>query len=63
MKGLEALEAARLDVKIPESVTDIRYFAFSGCSALEIRFPGALKQLDDCAFCKCSSLRSIVAGP
>lgn len=46
---------------IPETVTEIGYYAFAGCSSLEqINIPNGVTFIGDLAFCDCSSLKQIV---
>ena len=51
-------------VKIPDSVTEIGYHAFSDCSSIEeIKIPDTVTKIGDCAFSGCDSLREINVSP
>ena len=52
------------DLTVPDSVTEISSFAFSGCTALRsVSIPGSVAMIGPAAFSNCSSLSSItVAG-
>ena len=48
------------DVAVPEGITSIGTWAFSGCSSLEsITLPEGVTSIGNCAFSGCRSLKSI----
>ena len=61
---VECSQDASGSIIIPDSVTSIGYWAFSGCSSLEsIVIPDSVTSVGKSAFCGCSSLESIVVSP
>lgn len=49
-----------LSYSVPDSVTEINEYAFSGCSALtSVEIPDAVTEINDCTFRGCSALTSI----
>ena len=50
-------------VTIPNSITSIESYAFSGCSSLEnLRIGDGMKSIEEYAFYNCSNLKEIVLG-
>ena len=50
------------ELVIPESVTDIKFLAFIGCSASNIVFHDNVKSIGACAFEHCQNLDNVVIG-
>lgn len=50
------------DLVIPESVTEIKDYAFSGCSVTQVTIGNSVTSIGDYAFCKCSGLSSVTIG-
>ena len=50
------------ELVIPESVTDIKFLAFIGCSASNIVFHDNVKSIGACAFERCQNLENVVIG-
>ena len=50
------------ELVIPESVTDIKFLAFTGCSASNIVFHDNVKSIGACAFERCQNLENVVIG-
>ena len=49
------------EIEIPNSIVNVRSWAFSGCEKLErVELPKSLKQIDSEAFSDCIELKSIV---
>lgn len=57
----EGIQDTSFSISIPESMTYIDYYAFSGCSSLtNITIPDGVTEIRDCAFESCTSLTSVV---
>ncbi len=48
------------DLVIPDSVTELKYCSFMGCSMQSVRLPNGLKSIGNLAFYNCTSLKSII---
>ena len=48
------------DLVIPDSVAELKYCSFMGCSMQSVRLPNGLKSIGNLAFYNCTSLKSII---
>ncbi len=48
------------DLVIPDTVTELKYCSFMGCSMQSVRLPNGLKSIGNLAFYNCTSLESII---
>ncbi|MDO4847740.1 MAG: leucine-rich repeat protein [Clostridiaceae bacterium] len=48
------------DLVIPDTVTELKYCSFMGCSMQSVRLPNGLKSIGNLAFYNCTSLKSII---
>ena len=49
------------EIELPDTISSIKYSAFSGCSSLtSVVIPDSVTSIGDRAFCNCSSLTSVV---
>ncbi len=50
------------ELVIPESVTEIKFLTFTGCSASNIVFHDNIKSIGPCAFSRCENIENLVIG-